>query len=219
MFTFGTGSYCSSSGVQDYNYNYDLAQSVSMMPVYINEQDCIYAVNYFENKALGGENKDCQYVYLNKFVFGNNECEEDNDHNESQSQSQMSRITNKIVDYFYENYASYLIDCKISDVRMIKYLSNGTRYSGLHAETHYIDGRRIINDDELETQVDYVGIVFLNDNFDGGNLQFISPKSIDIIKPQIGNGLLFGGGLDYSHRVTPVTNGDRYVLKIIFNKN
>ena len=126
----------------------------------------------------------------------------------------MSRITNKIIDYFYENYANYLIDCEISDVKMIKYFSNGTRYSGLHSETHYIDGKRIIG-----TQVDYVGIVFLNDNFDGGHLQFISPKSIDIIKAQIGNGLLFGGGLDYSHRVTTVTNGHRYVLKIIFNKH
>ena len=219
MLTFGGGSEDSMQ---------HLAQSVSMMPVYINEQDCGYAVNYFENKAILGENKDCQYVDFNDFdfVFGKNECEEeDNDHDESGSE--MFRITNRIMDYFYENYATYLMDCEISDIEMIKYVSNGTRYSGLHAETHHIDGQRIIinynkddddTDDDDEIQVDYVGIVFLNDNFDGGNLQFISPKSIDIISPQIGNAVLFGGGLDYSHRVTPVTNGNRYVLKMIFNK-
>ena len=36
---------------------------------------------------------------------------------------------------------------------------------------------------EKERQADYVGVVFLNDNFDGWKLQFISPKDINGINP------------------------------------
>ena len=215
MLTFGVE--------HDDDCSYGLAQSVSMLPVYISEQDCSDAVDYFEKQEIV-EDKDCQYVDLNNFVlnFGKSkndgECEDNNDESGTEVQ-EMFRITNRIIDYFCDNYANYLIDCEISDIRMIKYLSNGTRYSGLHSETHYIDGKRIVINEREPIQVDYVAIAFLNDNFAGGNLQFISPQSIDIIKPQIGNGVLFGGGLDYAHRVTPVTNGHRYIVKIIFNKN
>ena len=217
-----------------------LAQSGSMMPVYVNEQDCLDAIDYFEKSVVygktgyektygkaGGE-RDCQYVDLTHFVMDNNNDNNNNDIEnecdtelgllgEETSLNRMFEITNRMIEYFSDNYGNYLVDCDVPDVRMIKYISNGTRYSGLHAETHHIDGRKFFIN-EKERQVDYVGVVFLNDNFDGGDLQFVAPKAINSITPQTGNGVLFGGGLDYAHRVTPVTNGDRYVLRMIFNK-
>ena len=52
----------------------------------------------------------------------------------------------------------------------------------------------------------------------GGDLQFIGSNVINNVNAQSGNGVLFGGGLEYSHRVSPVTDGHRYVVKIVFTK-
>ena len=229
-------------GIDNKNRNgASLAQSGSMMPIYVNKQDCIDAIDYFEKSVMygktgyentygkaGGE-RDCQYVDLTDFVMYN--YNNNNNNNDVQTKcetelgllseetgvNRMFETTNRMIEYFYDNYGSYLQDCDVPDVRMIKYTSNGTRYSGLHSETHHVDGRKLFIDSKTR-QVDYVGIVFLNDNFDGGDLQFIAPQAINSITPQTGSGVLFGGGLDYAHRVTPVTNGDRYVLRMIFNK-
>ena len=207
MFTFGENK---NGG----NYNLDLAQSGSMIPKYLNEQDCIHAIDYFEKNVLHSE-KGCEFVDLTDFVA---ERDNDGECNKDEENNRMLGITNKVIDFFYKNYGKYLTDCEVGDIRMNKYVSNGEGYSGLHAETHYIDGKKMKTINENEVQVDYVGVVFLNDNFDGGDLQFIAPKAINSISAQTGNGVLFGGGLDYAHRVTPVTNGNRYVLRMVFNK-
>ena len=45
----------------------------------------------------------------------------------------------RILDYFYDNFDNILNDCYVSDMEIIKYISNGQGYSGLHSENYYID--------------------------------------------------------------------------------
>jgi len=56
--------------------------------------------------------------------------------------------------------------------------------------------------------------LILNDNFEGGDLEFITYGSeeifIDTIKPKLGDVIFFLSGVE--HRVTPVTKGTRYSL-------
>lgn len=56
------------------------------------------------------------------------------------------------------------------------------------------------------------GIFFLNDDYEGGNIEFAFPKSNDSmsIKPKKNSCLIWPSGFLFPHRVTPVTKGTRY---------
>ena len=53
-------------------------------------------------------------------------------------------------------------------------------------------------------------IIFLNDNFEGGELVF--PELDITIKPKKGTLICFPSGRNYLHQVKPVTSGERYSL-------
>ena len=216
----------------------ELAYGKSLIPSYLSQSDCKYAINYFEDKfgahgdSMGYQERDCQYLDLNTDRYDcdvncgldRGEYEQDHDlydlegEDIHEQQFQIQRMAARIVDYFYDNYENVLSDSYVSDITMIKYISNGKVFSGLHSENYYIDGQEIILTGDVKRNVDYVAIVFLNHDFIGGDLQFIGSNAIHNVNAQTGNGVLFGGGLEYSHRVSPVTNGHRYVVKIVFNK-
>ena len=56
--------------------------------------------------------------------------------------------------------------------------------------------------------------IILNDDFEGGNFEFITYGSekitINVIKPKLGDIIFFPSGVE--HRVAPVTKGTRYSL-------
>lgn len=56
----------------------------------------------------------------------------------------------------------------------------------------------------------------LNDNYEGGDLEFIDPatKQITTIKKQKNSMVIFPSNFIYRHRVTPVTKGERYSVII-----
>lgn len=56
----------------------------------------------------------------------------------------------------------------------------------------------------------------LNDNYEGGDLQFIDPatKQTTTIKKQKNSMVIFPSSFMYRHRVTPVTKGERYSVII-----
>ena len=56
----------------------------------------------------------------------------------------------------------------------------------------------------------YAGFVYLNDDFEGGILNF--PKSDISIKPKNGMLAVFAGGFEIMHEVTLITKGVRYTL-------
>lgn len=59
-------------------------------------------------------------------------------------------------------------------------------------------------------------VCFLNDNFTGGEFEYINPDSIKII-PTTNTALIFEPEL--AHRVLPVTNGARYTLVAFLLEN
>ena len=58
----------------------------------------------------------------------------------------------------------------------------------------------------------YNFIIFLNDDFEGGNLVF---ETGEIFKPEVGTMILFEQELHYP---TPVTNGERWVIACFLNR-
>ena len=75
----------------------------------------------------------------------------------------------------------------------------------LHADNSINDNGNIIKMTDWTHSV----IVFLNDNFNGGEL--IYPDQGIVIKPTIGTMVVAPAGIDYPHMVTK-TDSDRYVL-------
>jgi len=56
----------------------------------------------------------------------------------------------------------------------------------------------------------YAAFIYLNDDFDGGNLKF---KDSEIsLKPTKGMIAIFNGGHENQHMVTTITNGERYTV-------
>jgi hypothetical protein len=60
------------------------------------------------------------------------------------------------------------------------------------------------------TRSRYAAFLYLNDNFDGGLLQF--PSQNITIKPQVGMLAAFDGGFNNMHEVTLIESGTRYTI-------
>jgi len=60
------------------------------------------------------------------------------------------------------------------------------------------------------TRSRYAAFLYLNDNFDGGLLQF--PNQDLSIQPKVGTLAAFDGGFNNMHEVTLITNGVRYTI-------
>lgn len=60
------------------------------------------------------------------------------------------------------------------------------------------------------------GLIFLNENFKGGDLIF--PRQRLRIKPESGMGVFYPRGEDFPHYVEPVLEGTRYVVCAVFGE-
>lgn len=58
--------------------------------------------------------------------------------------------------------------------------------------------------------IEYVVNIYLNDDHDGGELNFT--KLRHSIKPKSGQLIMFPSGIEYSHEVSQISNGDRYSM-------
>lgn len=62
----------------------------------------------------------------------------------------------------------------------------------------------------------YVGILYLNDNYGGGDLYFSDREDINTpklsISPKAGSYIVFPGGVENIHGVTEITSGTRYTM-------
>lgn len=63
---------------------------------------------------------------------------------------------------------------------------------------------------------DYGSIIYLNDNFDGGNTYY--PNKNFTIKPKTGAIAVHPGSKEYEHGVTTVENGTRYTIASFWTK-
>lgn len=101
--------------------------------------------------------------------------------------------------YFEERNINYM-PSKIETITLLKY-SEGGFYKP------HIDSGKI----HRELSV----IVFLNNDYEGGHLQFFKPNSKDLIldiKPEPGKIVLWPSNFLFPHQATPVTKGTRYTL-------
>jgi len=101
-------------------------------------------------------------------------------------------------------------ELKQMDLASIKYYPLDSS-SGLHSDNCRIDGNVVTRMKPWNSTV----IVFLNDNFEGGELYF--PNQGAIITPKKGMLVETDAGIDYIHGVNKITKGERFslILRII----
>lgn len=58
----------------------------------------------------------------------------------------------------------------------------------------------------------YAGVIYLNDDYEGGELFISSAKPEIVIKPEKGMLVVFGGGTGYMHGVMPAYGNTRYTM-------
>lgn len=107
------------------------------------------------------------------------------------------------------NITANLIDSKYGVVTefwekpSILYYPEGGFFKAHHDTYHKPDGTRLNNRD-------YSGVIYLNDDYDGGILRF---PELGIEAPkQAGTLVVFPSGTDFLHEVTPVTRGKRFQI-------
>jgi Rps23 Pro-64 3,4-dihydroxylase Tpa1-like proline 4-hydroxylase len=74
--------------------------------------------------------------------------------------------------------------------------------------TLHVDDLGYVTDNHLPT------LVYLNDDYEGGELSFATHDVT--IKPKIGDLVMFPGNMHYAHEVKEVLSGTRYTLPIWF---
>jgi predicted 2-oxoglutarate/Fe(II)-dependent dioxygenase YbiX len=114
-----------------------------------------------------------------------------------------SHYLNKIITNAARIYASHIpdpIDVKTVEINIMRYQENG----------HYIP-----HTDHHRTQPRTLSFsIFLNDDYDGGDLEFHLPDQSNIytVKKKKGRIVMFPSNFLYPHKVVPVTKGTRYVV-------
>ena len=121
---------------------------------------------------------------------------------------------------------------KVADAKIQEYLS---KIPELNAQSYYLNHMTIMFSSEQKNigyhydseflymnEGEYIRnfavLVYLNEDFDGGELMF--PLQKTVIKPQTGLMLLFPTSFMYPHVTNPAMGNDRYVLRLsyFFNK-
>jgi hypothetical protein len=85
---------------------------------------------------------------------------------------------------------------------------------GAHADNVWIDRP---NDPHYTSHRDFSSVLYLNDNFKGGETYF--PKLDHIIKPKTGKLTFFPSGSTHIHGVKKIIEGNRFTLATWFTKD
>jgi predicted 2-oxoglutarate/Fe(II)-dependent dioxygenase YbiX len=101
--------------------------------------------------------------------------------------------------YFTERNINYRLR-KIEVLNLLKYPEKG------FYKKHHDSG---------DTHRELSAVVFLNNDYEGGHLQFFNPKTEEIIldiKPEVGKIVLWPSNFMFPHQATTVTKGTRFSL-------
>ena len=85
---------------------------------------------------------------------------------------------------------------------------------GLHADNFWIDNPK---EEHYTPHRDYSSVLYLNDDFDGGETYF--RNSSYQIKPKTGKLVFFSSGSEHVHGVKKITRGKRYTLATWFTRD
>lgn len=91
-------------------------------------------------------------------------------------------------------------------IQMIRHINKTTLETTWHR--HY--------DGESGKGTEYGVIIYLNDNFEGGELFY--PKLNYTYKPKAGDLVIHPGSEEYTHEVNPLISGERYTLTTFLRK-
>lgn len=67
-----------------------------------------------------------------------------------------------------------------------------------------------INDLDLNPHHDMSATIYLNDDYDGGEIYFLRYEFI--VKPEAGDLIIFPGNMDYEHIIKVVNSGSKYMI-------
>jgi hypothetical protein len=83
---------------------------------------------------------------------------------------------------------------------------------------YFFEERNIEKYKKLFTNKAFTSIIYLNDNYDGGELYFPQHNGFEI-KPKKGTMLIFSGTIDNMHGIKEVTQGTRYTHVTFWSNN
>ena len=86
---------------------------------------------------------------------------------------------------------------------------------GDHVDNGTIEGE----EDTATPWRDYSAVIYLNDDYDAGEIYFTGRLVGYQIKPETGMMVSFDSGPDFPHGVHPCENGDRYTLPLWFSED
>lgn len=131
----------------------------------------------------------------------------------------LTSISNSIARVMSEYYSCSLDPRSIFYSKMIK----GAKLNE-HYDNYEPDGSIFIpsNHDhdainKLGFESDFSGLLYLNDDYNGGEIEFIN-QNISI-KPKPGTLIFFSGDMNFPHKVNEVLSGSRYNLVSFFWKS
>ena len=82
---------------------------------------------------------------------------------------------------------------------------------------NHIDSNDTQRDDYHVDDSEFTSITFLDDDFEGGDLEISRYGNKKVIKPKVGRTVFFRG-IEFPHRVLPVTSGKRHTLVTFWDK-
>lgn len=96
-------------------------------------------------------------------------------------------------------------------------LDTNTQLNLLGIWINHIDSSETQREDYHVDDSEFTSITFLDDDFEGGDLEISKHGNKKIIKPKLGRTVFFRGG-EFPHRVLPVTSGNRHTLVTFWDK-
>jgi hypothetical protein len=129
----------------------------------------------------------------------------------------------------YSMHADVTFACKkvkCTDHPIVKRISDSSEYitesasivyypTGSNNPPHIDNSTKFLDGTVTRVQKwNYTGVIFLNDNFDGGNLVY--PTQGCVFIPTVGTMIIAPAGEDYIHFVEEVTKGERFTLVFRF---
>lgn len=105
-------------------------------------------------------------------------------------------------------YVTESVDYVTDSTSIVYYPTDS--YNSLHADNCIIDNNVVTRVRDWT----HTGIIFLNENFTGGELVY--PNQGCVFLPKVGNMIITPAGEEYIHFVNPILSGERFTLVFRF---
>ena len=165
---------------------------------------CKKLIEYQENNSLNSKN------YMNDMSLG---FWESRVVGEGRYDDTIKNITNIIHNHIINLINNFYNDKVYLELTNLVYWGEGMELE-LHGDNFWIDDPKA---QHPVSHRDYSSVLYLNDNFDGGETYFENSRYQ--IKPKTGKLVFFTSGPEHVHGVKKITRGKRYTLATWYTKN